>query len=151
MKDQIAYLDSSAIVKRYVEEPGSSLVRGLYLRAYSGDLELCHGVWNIGEVLGVLDRAKRENRLDDESHSLARRRFLNEARASARLGFAIFVPVSTTILVEAWELVEKHHMYQADALQVVTARETQVHEFYTSDKALREIAEDEGLHSTYIE
>jgi len=30
------YLDSSAIVKRYIEEPGSNVVRELYLKAYPG-------------------------------------------------------------------------------------------------------------------
>ena len=38
MREQIVYLDSSAIVKRYIKEPGSNEVRSAYLRAYSGDL-----------------------------------------------------------------------------------------------------------------
>ncbi len=32
MKEQIIYLDSSAIIKRYVKEPGSKVVRSIYLK-----------------------------------------------------------------------------------------------------------------------
>ena len=38
MRGLIAYLDSSSIVKRYVEEPGSKTVRDVYLKAYTADL-----------------------------------------------------------------------------------------------------------------
>jgi len=31
----IAYLDSSAIIKRYLNEPGSNVVRALYVKAYA--------------------------------------------------------------------------------------------------------------------
>ncbi len=53
---QIVYLDSSAMVKRYVEEPGSEEVRKTYLRVYSGEIIISCNVWNIGEVLGVFDK-----------------------------------------------------------------------------------------------
>lgn len=56
MKEQIVYLDSSVIVKRYVEEPGSNIVRELYLKAYSGEVILSYSMWNIGEVLGAFIR-----------------------------------------------------------------------------------------------
>ncbi|MEM2374575.1 MAG: hypothetical protein QXU09_03965 [Thermoproteota archaeon] len=35
MREAIVYLDSSGIVKRYVEEPGSKLVKDIFLRAYA--------------------------------------------------------------------------------------------------------------------
>jgi len=51
----VAYLDSSAIVKRYVLEPGSDVVAEVYEGALDGELILSFSAWNIGEVLGVLD------------------------------------------------------------------------------------------------
>jgi len=70
------YLDSSAIVKRYIEEPGSNVVRELYLKAYSGEVLLSFSVWNVGEVLGAFDRAKVISRVNEETYITVRRRFL---------------------------------------------------------------------------
>jgi len=36
MKEKIAYLDNSSIVKRYIEESGSDEIRKLYIQAYNG-------------------------------------------------------------------------------------------------------------------
>ncbi|RLG52180.1 MAG: PIN domain nuclease, partial [Thermoproteota archaeon] len=63
MRGAAAYLDSSVILKRYVREAGSEMVRGLYLKAYSGEATIAYSMWNIGEVLGALDRAARLGRL----------------------------------------------------------------------------------------
>ena len=52
MRGPIVYLDSSSMVKRYVEEPGTKIVREAYLKAYSGELLIAFSLWNIGEVLG---------------------------------------------------------------------------------------------------
>lgn len=53
MRGRVVYLDSSAIMKRYVREPGSDVVRGLYLRAYSGDAVVSYNAWNVEGVGGV--------------------------------------------------------------------------------------------------
>ncbi|BCS92543.1 hypothetical protein [Metallosphaera javensis (ex Sakai et al. 2022)] len=45
MEHQVIYLDSSAIVKRYIEEPGSDRVREVFLRAYSGSQTLAFSLW----------------------------------------------------------------------------------------------------------
>ena len=49
----IVYLDSSAIVKRYILESGSEVVSNVYCKALNGELTLSFSTWNIGEVLGV--------------------------------------------------------------------------------------------------
>ena len=36
------YLDTSALVKRYVEEPGSEVVDKIYAKAYKGDSSHSH-------------------------------------------------------------------------------------------------------------
>ena len=59
---KVAYLDTSAIVKRYVEEPGSEVISGIYNKVLSGELKLAFSVWNIGEVLGVLDKYFKRGR-----------------------------------------------------------------------------------------
>ena len=150
MRGKIVYLDSSAIVKRYVKESGSKFVRSYYLKAYSGELELSYSFWNIGEVLGAFDRARQLHRLDEESFRIVRERFLLETRRVAKLGIAVIVPVKTRILVEAWKLIEGHHIYEADALQIATAKHLNAEEFLTADRKLHEIAEKENLNSIYV-
>jgi len=150
MKGQIVYLDSSAIVKRYIKEPGSDLVRSFYLKAYSGDIKLSYSLWNIGEVLGVIDKARCMDRLDENSFKIVKERFLLETRRATKLGLAVIVPVKTRILVEAWNLIENHHIYEADALQIATAKRLNAKKFLTADSNLHEIAEKENLHSIYL-
>jgi len=147
---QIAYLDSSVIVKRYVEEAGTEEVRELYVRAYAGDLNLAFSLWNLGEVLGALAKAKLLNRISEEDYTQARRTFLSETRRLNRLGLAIIVPVKSTILTHSWRLLEKHHIYQADALQIASAKYVNATQFLVSDKRLHEAASNEGLNSIYL-
>jgi len=150
MKEETVYLDSSSIIKRYVKEPGSPFVKDLYLKAYSGELKIAFSSWNLGEVLGVLDRARVQNRLDEEKYMVSKRRFLMDTKRLMRLGTLLLVPVRVKLLVECWKLIEKHHVYQADALQIVSARAIKASEFLTSDKKLHEIAEAEMLNSKYV-
>ena len=150
MREPVVYLDSSAIVKRYIEEPGSRRVREFFLKAYSGDIVLSYSVWNIGEVLGAFDRARRAGRIDDQIHSVVRRRFLLEVRRMVRTGLVLVVPLKVEILGESWRLVEKHHIYEADAVQIASAKHVEAGEFLTGDERLHEVAMREGLNSTYL-
>ena len=150
MEEQIVYLDSSAIVKRYVREPGSDTVRKLYLKAYSGEATISFSIWNIGEVLGALDRAKIAGRLGSKEYLLARKRFLLETRRLVKLGQLLVVPLKTRIIRESWKLIEKHHIYEADAIQITTAKYINAAQFLTGDRKLHEIAENEEINSTYL-
>ncbi len=60
MREQVAYLDASATIKRYIKEPGSGAARELYLKACPGELVLSFSLWNIGEVLTYWSRLFRE-------------------------------------------------------------------------------------------
>ena len=150
MNEKVVYLDSSAIVKRYIAEPGSDLVRNVYRRAYSGELKIAYSVWNVGEVLGVFDKARRLGRITDDEYRLVRRRFLGETKRMMRLGIAVVQPVKLSILRVSWRLVEKYHVYVADALQVASAKSVGAAGFLTGDEKLHEVALAEGLASTYL-
>ncbi|MEM3676748.1 MAG: hypothetical protein QW176_01205 [Candidatus Bathyarchaeia archaeon] len=51
------------------------------------------------------------------------------------------------MLVEAWDLIEKYHLYQVNALQVVSAKAVNATQFSTGDKRVHEVARAEGLNS----
>jgi len=55
------------------------------------------------------------------------------------------------VLKETWALVEKHHIYQADALQISSAKAVNATTFLVADKRLHNIAISEGLNSTLLE
>ena len=145
------YLDSSAIIKRYVRERGTEAVREAYLKALSGEATLCFSLWNIGEVLGVLDKARNTGRIGREEGLLARKRFLLETRRLIRIGQLKVIPLRARILKESWELIEKHHIYQADALQITSAKAAQADKFLVADKRLHAVAVSEGLNSVLLE
>jgi predicted nucleic acid-binding protein len=150
LKPRLVYLDSSAIVKRYVEEAGSEKVCELYDSTLAGELTLSFSVWNIGEVLGVLDKYRRRGWLGDGDYAAARTMFIGETVRLLKLRLLLFVPVHVRLLASAWELVEKHHIYKADALQIVSAKHANASEMYTGDEDLRRAAAAEGVRSIVL-
>jgi uncharacterized protein len=140
------YLDSSAITKRYSREAGTAGVVEAYRSAYAGRSILCFSEWNIGEVLGVLQRKARlasrprayvtqKGRLHGEIATLTRLRSLEVAAVGSRL------------LRESWSVSERHFLYEADGLQIVTAQAMRCDYLLSGDGDLREAARAEGLHT----
>jgi len=144
------YLDSSAIVKRYVFEEGSGVIREAYLEALNGAATLHFSVWNVGEVLGALDTYHRRNWLERGDYIAARESFVSETVRLMRLGVAEVIPVRTRLLSESWQLVEKHHIYEADALQIVSAKHLDANQFLSGDQRLVGIAEREEVNAVYL-
>ena len=63
------------------------------LKAYSGEATISFNIWNIGEVLGILGKAKTDGRLGNKEYTLARKRFPLETRRLIKLGQLIVVPL----------------------------------------------------------
>ncbi|MGC9149373.1 MAG: type II toxin-antitoxin system VapC family toxin, partial [Sulfolobales archaeon] len=64
MNREIYYLDTSAIVKRYVAEPGSEVVDEVFRDAYRGSAVISFSSWNIAEAAVVFDKYSRILGLD---------------------------------------------------------------------------------------
>lgn len=141
----IVYLDSSAIVKRYVLEDGSDVVRDVYVRALNGELKLSFSIWNIGEVLEVLDKYLKREWLKSDDYKAAHEAFIAETIRLIRLEVAKVIAVKTRLLIDSWRLVEKYHIYEADALQIVSAKYIGADQFLSGDKKLVEVSRAEGL------
>lgn len=144
------YLDSSAILKRYIRERGTERVEAVYLEALNGEATLHLSTWNIGEVLGALGKYHRRGWLGDEEHGTARQAFLTEMTRLIKLGVAALVPVRSSLLAESWPLVERHGIYQADALQIASARIVDADQLLTGDQRLAETSETEAVNATYL-
>jgi predicted nucleic acid-binding protein len=115
-----------------------------------GNVTLSFSVWNIGEVLGALDKYRRGQWLSDEGYLKARVQFLGETLRFIKLRLIKIVPVSTVLLKQAWSLIEKYHIHQADALQLLSAKRVNSKRFCTADASLHEVALKENLKSEYV-
>ena len=147
MPEQTVYLDSGAIVKRYIKEGGSEIVDKVFENAERSNTVIFCSFWCIGEVVGVFDR---HNRIGDAKLESTLSKFSNEMERLSSKGSFRVINVSSELIFEAIQQVLKHHIYIADALQIATSRSINCDKFLTSDKALNEAAKKEGINSIFV-
>jgi len=146
-----AYLDTSGLVKRYVEEEGTRVIDRLYEETEAGRATTSFSIWNIGEALGVLDRYHTKGQLTEEELQTTLRNLTSETMKMIRLGSLQVLPITSKSLVESWTLVLRHHIYAADALQISGAREAGCDLFLAADRRLVKVATEEGIEAIDIE
>lgn len=144
------YLDSSAIIKRYISEPGSLSVDYVFDRSLAGEASLLTSVWNIGEALGVLDERRRRGWLSEEEFRKALDLFISETVRLLRLRILEILPVSTSMLAETWPIILGEHVYEADALQIKTSMASKSNVLLSSDKELVRIASKIGVKAILV-
>jgi predicted nucleic acid-binding protein len=138
-------LDANAVIKRYVAERGSDVVQTVYRSADAGHVQLVYSLWTLGECLGVLDRLDRQGRLPTGGLSKGRRALLGESARLARLDVLTIAPLGAKLVRNAWSLLLRHHIYQADAVQVATGLARKVDVLLTADARVARAAAAEGL------
>jgi len=139
------YLDTSALVKRYVQEPGTTAVNTIFDKASIGALAIATSVWNIGEAFGVFDHRRRTKLLTEHEFHVALQTLNTEVLGLVRTGALQVYPIRTSLLTEAWSLVLSQHLNQAEVLQIVTCNNSKSKVLITSDELLRKASEDLGL------
>jgi len=144
-------LDTSSVVERYVEEKGSRAADIIYEKAESGRHRIVISLWNIGEVLGVLDSFHSRELVNDEDFHRTLTDFLAECAKLIRLGNMQISPFAVDTLVETYTIELKHHIYQADAPQVATCKTASSKLLVSADKNLVRIAKAEGIEAFDIE
>jgi len=143
------YLDSSAIVKRYVIEKDSPTVDYVFDKGWVGELSLATFIWNIGEVLGVLDERRRRKWLNEKEFARALKNFTGEIVRLLHLKI-LETPVLNPMLVETWPLILKEHVYEADALQIQTCVYSDSDVLLSGDKQLVNVALKTGLKAVNV-
>jgi uncharacterized protein len=139
------FLDSSALVKRYVLEPGSSWVRGLMLAAAGHDLFVARitGV----EVVAALLRHNPPLAVNDLARALAQ--FQRDFRKRLHC-----LSIDRSLVARAMLLAAKHRLRGYDAVQLaagVMARRRTAEQgmpdpnFVSADDQLNQAAGDEGF------
>ena len=147
----LVYLDTSSIVKRYIEEKGSEVVDKVYEETEAGRVRMAFSIWNIGEALGVLDRYRTRKIISDENFETALKTLASESMKMIRLGVLQLLPITSRTLIESWLLVLQHHIYEADALQISSSKESGCDLFLGADNHLIQAAQKEGINALNFE
>lgn len=129
------YIDSSALVKRYIHEDGTEVVNSLFLDA----TELIASSVCIPEIASAAARRGRCGELDADQHQLVKSMFFGDLR-----GFML-VAVDERIVSTSVDMVEKHPLKALDSIQLASAIAADPDLFVCSDGTLIDAARQEGL------
>ncbi len=148
MSRQIYYLDTSALIKRYVAETGSDWIRTL-TNPEAGHLLLISRL-SIVESRSALARRRREASISDDDHT-----FIIGVLADHALTQYHFVELENAVVVLAGDLLDRHPLRAYDAVQLASAlvansaleaADLAGLTFVTADDRLLNLAQAEHLH-----
>lgn len=141
------FVDSSALVKRYVPETGSAWIRALSAQETGNSLFIARITWV--EVLSALARREREGSLTPTDRTLILQRFRSDLNNQYQV-----IELDSTLAVSAGQLVGQYPLRAYDAVQLAsvlllqpafaTTQSTQLI-FLTADNRLSAIASTLGL------
>ncbi|MFQ5981176.1 MAG: type II toxin-antitoxin system VapC family toxin [Candidatus Heimdallarchaeota archaeon] len=147
----LIYLDSSAILKRYLEEAGSDTADKIFDRTQAGSFEIGFNIINTGEVLGIFDKHERRGSLSPSAKQKALEKYFGEMMRLLDLRTLTVHPCSFSVIIRSWDLVLRHQIYIVDALQIVSAQQMKADVFLSGDKKLIDAALAENLIAFNIE
>jgi len=134
-----------------VKEAGSDSIKAVYKKADASGVLLAFSLWNIGEVLGTLDSYMKRKWIDEDGFASALDSFAGETLRLAKLMTLEVVPLTFDLLSEAWKVVLQYHVYEADAIQIASARSLDADIFLSADQKLLEVAARENMHGINVE
>jgi predicted nucleic acid-binding protein len=78
-------------------------------------------------------------------------KFTNEFTKLATLRYLDVVPLYTNIIVDAIKLILEYHVYEADAIQMVSSKDSNCVLFLTADRKLVKVARSIGINAFDVE
>jgi predicted nucleic acid-binding protein len=147
MAEPRVYLDSSAIVKRYVNEKGTGTVDEIFKDAEDKKLIIVFSIWNITEVIVAFDKYERKKIIELKPTF---DKFVNELKKLVNMGSIETVDASSRIIFDSIEQILRYHIYSADAIQIVSCKFYNCEKFFTADKELYNVAKKEGINSILL-
>jgi uncharacterized protein len=136
----ILYCDTSALIKRYVEEEGTDTVDGLW----SASLDIATSVIAFAETAAAFSRKLREGVLTEKEYAVTLRMFKTDFDSF------ILIPITTSLNATIERLVRLYPLRGFDAIHLSSALifrdsgSVPVH-FACFDRHLNEAALKEGL------
>jgi predicted nucleic acid-binding protein len=140
----IHYLDTSALVKRYVEEPGSASVRALFRGKNIATARVAYA-----EIAATFARLCREDALDEENRDGIYK------RVDADFTALIVVEIRAALVRGVPDLVRRHPLRGYDAVHLAAALALRQRgaavTFWAADKGLVHAAGAEGLRTVLVD
>ena len=133
-------VDSSAFVKRYVQEDGSERVEQFLQEA--SQLALC--IILVPEIISGLSRRVREQVLSLYDYREVKRQLMKDVHD------ATVLQVTPAVISRSVKLLENNILRAMDSLHVACALEWQAQLFVTADQRQWQAAKKAGLHAEYI-
>ncbi len=134
------FFDSSAFVKRYVEEEGSQIVDDICRET----TELSLSVICVPEILSALNRRIREKRLSQKDYARIKQHFSDDVRD------AMIINLIPEVIATSTKLLEASPLRAMDALHVACAIVWRADVFVSSDKQQVAAAGKAGLKIKYV-
>ncbi len=145
MNEKTVYLDSSAVVKRYLVEDGTEAIDDIYRRAEAGEIRIALSLWNIGEILRAFMKTVRRGLITEKGAEVIAWAFLRETLKLRGLGGLRILSVRGDLLARLIPLIFRHGIGQADGLQITSSKELRAAALVSSDEVLIRVARAEGL------
>jgi uncharacterized protein len=133
-------VDSSALVKRYVQEFGSEKLDLLLQNA--AEMALC--IILVPEIFSGLNRRLREGALGRKDYLAVKKQLLNDVQD------AVILQITPAVISHSVRLLENNVLRAMDALHVACALEWKADLFVTSDKKQWMAARKAGLGTEYL-
>jgi predicted nucleic acid-binding protein len=151
MSAENVYLDTSTIVKRYIEEKGSEVVDHVYRQAETGAVKLSFSMWSVGELIGALDQYSSRKVISEKQFRASTRDFVAETMKLFKLGRLNVRSPSAEIFADTWRLIFSSHIHEADAIQIATAKSLDCDLFLSADAELIKVAKQTNLEAANVE
>ncbi len=135
------FFDTSAYVKRFVEEVGSDKADEITQKA----TEIGLSILCFPEMMSALNRKQRTGFLNENDYLTLKTDIVEDIED------AELINLSPGVLAKATGLLEKHVLRSLDALHIACAFEWQADLFVSSDERQLEAALDSGLMIEFIE
>ncbi len=139
------YLDTNALLKRYIYESETETIDVIFDKAETGELTIATSLWNIGEALGVLDEKRRRGWLTEAEFEQTLTLFADELLKLMRINTLEITPTNSSIITSTWDLIMSYHIYEADALQITAYNYNGSKALITSDKRLAQKSKEAGI------
>jgi predicted nucleic acid-binding protein len=108
-------------------------------------------MWNVGELIGALDQHLSRKVISEMQFRTSTRDFVAESMKLFRLGHLNIRSPTAKIFADAWHLIFSSHIYEADAIQIATAKSLECDLFLSADAELIGVAKQTNLQTANVE
>lgn len=117
------FFDSSALVKRYLEESGSEKVERLCLKS----TQIIVSITCLPEIISALNRKKREDAVSSQEYAIMKERLLLEFEEY------LSCPLTPQVIAATVAILERFSLRAMDAIHLACAMEVSPRLFVSSD------------------